>query len=178
MMALLFASGRRSAELLPGGACFKPSDNEELYECYVITWIKGGLLVPFSVFRNGQERFRTKWGHLSQITNRMALTERARAIMAPHLKTEDERKRFKARDFRALYARYSVAIFGKGLNINAWIQSVLMHQSVATSLNYTRINFPGDNIERMQKMRIFDKERIGPDFRCSYNRLAKIRLNA
>jgi hypothetical protein len=175
--ALLLASGRRPKDIYKKG-CFMaleptpedPVPTFDRYECYAYSGLKPGLhifkrgdviplLVPFGIFRNGLRRFRKMWGHIQerQITTREYNKKAYDSVFLPLqeqgiIKFNEDSEPFHlgSREFRAMYARYSVAIFGANRNYNLWIKSVLMHSNVNTSLNYTRIVFPEDNMQRMQ----------------------------
>jgi hypothetical protein len=173
--ALLLASGRRPKDIYNSG-CFQPLEATELdttpafdrYECFAFSGLKPGLasykrggviplLVPFGLFQNGLRRFRKMWGHSKNVTTKAFSQEAYDLVFEPLLakgiierKHNESKFNLGSREFRAMYARYSVAIFGADKNFNLWIKSVLMHTHVATSLNYTRIIFPQDNMQRMQ----------------------------
>lgn len=174
--ALLLASGRRPKDLYFEG-CFRPLESsnsdrlsaKDRFECLAYTGIKPGLskfkkggaiplLCPYYIFVNALRRFREMHGHKSKqsyITdpfNRRSYDEVFEDAMRRNLIGFQEEKKFTlgAREFRSMYARYSIAIFGEGKNYNLWIKSVLMHESVTTSLNYSRVVFPQDNMQRIQ----------------------------
>lgn len=172
--ALLLASGRRPADIFSQG-CFlplapteqDPSPAWDRYECMCYTGLKPGLtvykrgtiiplLVPFGIFINGLRRFRKMWGHVRNPATRAYNREAYNRVFNPAVEKklilyQKEVKRYPlgSREFRAMYARYSVAQFGAGKNQNLWIKTILMHNNVTTSLNYTRIVFPGDNLVRL-----------------------------
>ena len=61
-------------------------------------------------------------------------------------KETDRRCNKQATGLRVLYAKFVSVLFGRREHQNLFIQKALVHASVNTSLNYTRINFPyGDN---------------------------------
>ena len=163
--ALLFVSGRRPADIYSQG-CFRPvaedisEDPLESYYCMAYTGLKPGLdvykakgiiplLVPYRIFINGLYRFRKMQGHkkIEQITTN---TEWLKKALAKSLKGLPYKGTITSRDFRAIYARYSIAIFGAKLHQNLWVKHVLMHKNLETSMHYTRVTFPNDNMERIQ----------------------------
>ncbi len=175
-VALLLACGRRPSDIYHEG-CFRPLpaiadspiDGWDRYECDAITGLKPGtstykkkgiipLLVPFGMFMNGLHRFRKMRGHMNMDNTRNWNSDAINTVLEPWRKKGGlvqpvEPFRFGARDLRAMYARYTVAIFGANRHYNLWIKSVLMHTHVSTSLNYSRIIFPRDNFERVPKWR-------------------------
>jgi len=149
-------------------------DPVDRYECYAYGGEKPGLtkfsrgkliplLVPYRIFINGLQRFRLIWGTSEELIEKTRFTSKTSVISKMYKETfqplVDEnlvvpKSKFNlgSREFRAMYARYSWAIFGGDTNFNIWVSNVLFHSKLYTSINYSRVKFPLDNFERLHQI--------------------------
>ncbi len=161
--ALLFACGRRSSAVILNKDDFKPAEEfarqgnaVNSYAFDFVERLKQGLrvipteapslplLCPYGLFKRALDRFHSKlvrpYEDVTDVNKNLS-----------HHFSEWTKKRTggiikQARQLRVLYAKFVSVLFGKREHQNLFIQKALVHASVTTSLNYTRINFPsGDN---------------------------------